>query len=175
MQKIWLIIIFSFVSLISTSAQITTGKEINNRDIEWSDFSGKIDETSKWDASTYWVTTYSYSTPNFEGNSARVNLTVRLFLRADSWFKPNKKSDRLLEHERGHFKIGRICTKELVVIINSMSFDRNNYRQEIDAVYWKIIEKYKQINAQYEQDTDHYKNIKQQELWNKKLDDLLNQ
>lgn len=175
MKKILLIIIFSFISLISTSAQITTGKEINNRDIEWSDFSGKIDETSKWDASTYWVTTYSYSSPNFEGNSARVNLTVRLFLRADSWFKPNKKSDRLLEHERGHFKIGRICAKELVTIINSKSFDRNNYRQEIDAVYWKIIEKYKQINAQYEQDTDHYKNIKQQELWNKKLEDLLNQ
>lgn len=175
MKKIFLIFVFVIIPLISVSAQNNPGKEIRNRDIEWSDFSGKIDETSKWDASTYWVTTYSFPSPVFDGNSVRVNLTVRFFLRADSWFKPNKKSDRLLEHERGHFKIGRICANELEKTINSMSFDKNNYRQQVDAVYWKIIEKYKQINAQYEQDTDHFKNVKQQELWNKKLNDLLNQ
>ncbi|MBX7171229.1 MAG: DUF922 domain-containing Zn-dependent protease [Pyrinomonadaceae bacterium] len=173
MKKIIFFLFVFFISFNFIYSQSLPGKEIRNREIEWTDFSGKIDQTSPWDAVTNWTTLYSFAAPNFEGDKARVTITVRLFLKSDSWTKPNKQTPRLLEHERGHFNIGRICADEIESTINTMSFDRNNYHKQIDEVYWKIIEKYKEINAQYERETDHYKNIEQQKKWNKKLNSLL--
>lgn len=175
MKKIPLIIAFILISFVSISAQKIDGKEIKNRDIEWSDFSGDAVESSKFDAFTYWVITYTFSRPTFEDGKARVKATTRLFLRSDSWVKPDKKTAILLNHERGHFKIGKICAKEIEETINSMTFDRNDYAKQIDAVYWEIIRKYVEFEKQYDRDTDHYKNQAQQALWDKKLNDLLNQ
>lgn len=175
MKRILLIITFVLVSFISIPAQTVNGKEIRNRDVVWSDFTGEVDPKSQWDAWTYWVTTYSYSRPVFEGNTVRVTLTVRLFLRADSWVKEGKKNPRLLKHEQGHYKIGRICANEIEETINSMTFDRNNYQKQIDTAYWEIIERYKALNKQYDVETNHHKNEEQQKIWDKKLNDLLNQ
>lgn len=175
MKKASLIIVFVLVSFISISAQKIDGKEIKNRDIEWSDFTGEADESSKFDAVTYWIITYSFPRPTFEGNKARVKATVRVFLRSDSWVKQDKKTSLLLNHERGHFKIGKICAKEIEETINAMAFDRNDYANQINAVYWEIIKKYVEIEKQYDIDTEHYKNQAQQAMWDKKLNDLLKQ
>jgi Bacterial protein of unknown function (DUF922) len=173
MRKIFFLLVFVLVSVISVSFQAIDGKEIRNRDVEWSDFTGEIDESSKHDAWTYWVTKYSFPAPQFDGDIARVKVKVRLFLRSDSWVRPNKKTNRLLNHERGHYRIGRICANEIEKTINSMDFNRHNYRQEVDAIYWEIINKYREINKQYDLDTNHYNNQAQQAIWDKKLNDLL--
>lgn len=173
MKKIILLLAFNLIFALSSLTQSLPGKEIRNRDIEWDDFSGKIDQTSKWDAVTNWTTLYSFPAPTFSGNSAYINISVRLFLKSDSWVKPNKKTDRLLEHERGHFNIGRICANEIEQTINSTAFDRNSYHQQVDALYWQIIKKYQDLNAEYERETDHYNNIAQQKKWNKKLREML--
>lgn len=173
MKKLSLIIAFVLLSFVSISAQNIDGKEIKNRDIEWSDFVGNVDESSKFDAVTNWVITYAYPQPTFKNETARVKVQVSLFLRSDSWVRANKQTQRLLNHERGHFKIGKICAKEIQETINSMTFDRYDYAKQINVVYWKIIEKYKEFEKQYDSETDHYKNQAQQELWDKKLNDLL--
>lgn len=175
MKKISLIIIFVLFSFVSISAQKINGKEIKNRDIEWSDFAGEVDAASRFDALTNWIITYAFSSPSFKNGAAQVRLTTKVFLRSDSWVKPNKATARLLNHERGHFKIGKICAREIEQTVNSMSFDRNDYAKQIDAVYWKIINKYVEIEKQYDSDTEHYNNQAQQEAWDKKLNDALNQ
>ncbi len=173
MKKILLVIAFVLVSFASISAQNIDRKEIKNRDIEWSDFIGDVDKSSEYDAVTNWVTTYAFSRPTFEDGKARVKITIRLFLRSDSWVKPDKQTPLLLNHERGHFKIGKICTKEIEETINSMTFDRSDYAKQIDVVYWEIVKKYIEIEKQYDRDTNHYKNQEQQALWDKKLNDFL--
>ena len=173
MKRIPLILAFLFVSFVSVSAQNVEGKEIINREIEWSDFLGEADPSSEFDAVTNWVITYAYPQPTFKNETARVKVQVSLFLRSDSWVRANKQTQRLLNHERGHFKIGKICAKEIQETINSMIFDRYDYAKQINVVYRKIIEKYKEFEKQYDNETDHYKNRPQQELWDKKLNDLL--
>jgi hypothetical protein len=69
--------------------------------------------------------------------------------------------------------IGKICAKEIEDTINSREFDRDDYAKRISAVYWEIINKYKEIEKQYDRETDHYKNQEQQALWDKKLNDAL--
>src|SRR3712207_9059327 len=67
--------------------------EIKDRELEWSDFVGEVDQTSRFDADTRWVTTYSFPAPTFKDGKAYVKLTVRLFLRSKSWVRPNKRSE----------------------------------------------------------------------------------
>lgn len=174
MKKLLLVIVLVLALGVSISSQNVRGKEIRNRDIEWSDFSGDVDPSSKHDAYTYWMTTYSFTSPTVRGDKVRVRLTVQLFLDAISWVRPDRRSARLLNHERGHYRIGRICANELESVINSTDFSRGNYSKEIDTVYWKIIEKYRTINDQYDSDTAHYQNVEQQIFWDRKLDSLLN-
>lgn len=173
-KQISLILLFLIISFVSISAQVE-GKEIINRDIEWADFIGDIDKSSKFYAVTNWAITYNFSRPTFEGNKARVKVSTYLFLLSNSWVKPNKQTPRLLNHERGHFKIGKICAGEIEKTINSKFFDRNNYAEEIAAVYWEIIKKYQEFEKQYDEETDHFNNQEQQLLWDKKLNNLLNE
>jgi hypothetical protein len=174
MKYFSLIIAFTLLSMVSISAQNIEGKEIKNREIEWADFVGEIDQTSKWDAYTNWVTTYSFPRPTFEGDKAYVVLSVRLFLKNNSWVKPGKQNDRLLNHERGHFKIGQICAKQIEKTVNSTAFDRNDYAKQVSALYWQIIEQCKALDKQYDTETNHYQNREQQAAWDKKLKALLN-
>jgi len=174
MKKIFIAISIILVLSFPISTQTAKGKEIRNRDVVWSDFTGPVDRTSERFAYTYWITTYSFSPPAFNGNKARVQVAVRLFLDPISWVKQDKRSARLLKHEQGHFRLGRICADEIEDTINSTDFSRNNYQKEIDALYWKIIDKYRALNKQYDLDTNHFRNLKQQAIWDKKLDDLLN-
>jgi len=174
MKKLLLIIVLVLALSVSISSQNVRGKEIRNRDIEWSDFSGDVDQSSKHDAYTFWMTTYNFTSPIAHGDNVRISLTVRLFLDSVSWVKPDKRSARLLNHERGHYRIGRICANELERVISSTDFSRYNYRKEIDVLYWKIIDKYREINDQYDSDTAHYQNVEQQIFWDRKLESLLN-
>lgn len=175
MKKILFGLVFLVISIALVSAQEIGKIEIGDRDVKWSDFIGTADESSKFDAYTYWVASYFFPSAKFENGSAFVTAKVSLFLRSDSWVKSNKKSVRLLKHEQGHFRIGRICAREIETTINTTAFSTDNYHREIDAIYWKIIRKYKEIDKLYDQETDHYKNQAEQSRWNKKLDDLLNQ
>jgi hypothetical protein len=166
-----LVLLVAFAGL--TQAQEALGKEIKDRDIEWSDFSGPVDPASRFDAVTNWAIPYRYSAPVMRGDRVYVNATTQTFLRANSWVKPNKQSDRLLDHERGHFKIGRICAREIAATINSTGFDPSTYREEINKVYWAVLRKYLEIEKQYDEETDHYRDRELQARWNKKLDELL--
>ena len=157
----------------STSSKDVLGKEIRNRELEWTDFKGEVDPNSRWNAFTDWVTSYRFSAPDFEDGRVRVKLNVQLFLTPNSWVRPDKKSDLLLEHERGHFNIGRICSKQIETTINSASFSSANYRKEIDNAYWMVIGKCKEFERQYDAETRHYNDREQQTLWNKKISDLL--
>ena len=176
MKKISLIIAFILVSFVSISSQQgVAGKEIKNRDVEWSDFVGEIDESSNFDAYTTWKITYTYSKPTFKNDIAQVTATVRLFLGSDSWVRPDKRTPSLINHERGHYKIGRICAREIEETINSTDFDRNDYVQQINELFSEILEKYKEFEKDYDAETNHYNNQEQQTVWDKKLDDLLKQ
>ncbi|MFL6467027.1 MAG: DUF922 domain-containing protein [Pyrinomonadaceae bacterium] len=174
MKKIVFAVSVALALSFEISSQAAKGKEIRDRDIEWSDFTGEADRSSPRYAYTYWMTTYSFPSPSFRGDKVRVKIAVRLFLDPTSWVRPDKRSVRLLNHERGHYRLGRICAKDIEETINSTDFSRDNYRKEIDALYWKIIEKYVVLNKQYDSDTDHYLNVEQQIFWDRRLEFLLN-
>lgn len=178
MKKAFLVFVV-VAALIGTSyAQVSPkkeslGKEINGRELEWADFTGEVDATSPWDAYTSWTTTYRYPAPIVYDGRVYIAVKVSLFLKPNSWVRPHKKSDILLEHERGHFNIARICAKQIEETINSATFSTSNYRKEIDDAYWMVIGRCKELEKRYDDETKHYNDRTQQALWNRMIHDLL--
>lgn len=174
MNRILSLLTILFLSAVFAFAQpAQIGKEINDRDVEWADFTAPVDPNSRFDAWTDWRITYRYSAPDVRDGKAYVTASTKLFLRYDSWVKPDKKSKRLLEHEQGHFRIGRLCAREIVATINSTGFSLENYPKEINDIYWAVINKYVEINKQYDRETSHFNDLEGQARWNRKLAELL--
>lgn len=174
MNRIFLLLLLIAASVTAFYSQnASRGKEIRGREIEWADFTDDVDLKSPWHAYTDWVTDYRFSAPDFDGGRVRVKISVRLFLTPRSWVRPNKKSDVLLEHERGHFNIGRICAKQIENSINSSYFSLSSYQKEIDDTYWMITGKCKEFEDRYDAETRHYNDREQQAAWNKTIADLL--
>ena len=167
------IIVVLFAQIASAQNAQQIGKEINDRDVEWSDFTGQVDPNSRFNAWTDWRISYSYAAPVFRDGKAYVTVSTKLFLRHDSWVKPESRSQRLLEHEQGHFRLGRICAREIVSTINSTPFDRDGYKKDINDLYWATINKYVEINKLYDRETNHHNDLEGQARWNRKLAELL--
>ncbi len=178
MNKTLFLILLTVASLPFAHAQgpvdkKSLGKEIKSRELEWSDFVGAVDRDSPWNSYTDWTTMYRFSAPTNDGTGVRVRISVQLYLKPTSWVRADKKSDELLEHERGHFNIGRICSIQIEMAVDATPFSPVNYPKQIDDVYWQVSAKCKEFERQYDIDTKHYNDREQQALWNKKIADML--
>ncbi|HTH51308.1 MAG TPA: hypothetical protein VL501_05215 [Pyrinomonadaceae bacterium] len=149
------------------------GKEIKGRDLEWSDFTGDVDQRSPLFAYTYWSVLYRFDRPVFRDGRAYIKPTVQLFFLPRSWVRPDRESAELLEHERGHFKIGRLCARLIESALTSAEYSPANYQKETAEVYSSTAAKCKDVESQYDLDTRHSANRERQAAWNQKLSDML--
>ena len=78
----------------------------------------------------------------------------------------------ILKHEQGHYTIAYMEQEELLRTVSKTVF-YGDYRQQAQAVFDKIDAKYKQLNADYDTDTQHMQNKVQQLSWNAYFDKKL--
>jgi hypothetical protein len=108
-----------------------------------------------------------------------LNATVNLLLNHyKSWLDRSKVLSKeslaeILKHEQGHYLIAYLEQQEILRQIGKTAFTRN-YRTEAMALFNRIDAKYKQLNSDYDIDTNHMTNRQQQHSWDlylqKKLD-----
>jgi hypothetical protein len=168
-----ILVIAAAFALRGQTTAAAHGKEIKDRDIEWSDFKGEVDTTSPWDAYTGWTLAFRYDRPDFRGGRAYVNAKVQLFLTPNSWVRPDRKSDELLQHERGHYQIGEICRRKMETVINSTPFSQQNYQKEVLEAYSAVAAQCREFEEAYDRDTRHYRDREQQAIWSRTLADIL--
>jgi predicted secreted Zn-dependent protease len=94
-------------------------------------------------------------------------------LQENSWVMPDKKSKELLRHEQGHFDFGRLLALEFEKQADSTLLRINNCGHKLDSIFNSIFNNIKQMNAQYDKDTNHMLNRKEQKRRNKKIADML--
>lgn len=145
---------------------IINGKE-GNRPLVWSDFAGKPDESNPYFAYTFWNLNYRFSGVTFNGDQATLQgLEVVLeFNGQASWVKPGKQSDELLKHEQGHFNAALLCLKEVLKTVAAAQFTRGNYKEEIQKIVYGTVQKYKDMNIRYDEETRHSMNKEEQKKW----------
>lgn len=160
---------------LSSSAQhiIIDGKE-TSRLLTWDDFKGRPDNGVDYHAFTYWNTTYKYDAFQFKEDTVKWQVQITVELGRNSWKKKDKITDTLLKHEQGHFDIGILCAMEMQETINTTVFLKNNYQTKLSALIREIAEKYKKMDLQYDEETNHYANREQQWKWDAFFADKIN-
>ncbi|MEN0054138.1 MAG: DUF922 domain-containing protein [Mucilaginibacter sp.] len=122
------------------------------------------------------VVAYTNCTINFKYQANRVNngyilnAFVTLVLNAEkSWIDRSRVTSNqilveVLNHEQGHYNIAYMEQQELLREIGKTRFSRN-YQYEAMNIFNRIDAKYKQLNTDYDDDTQHMTNRVQQHSW----------
>lgn len=149
------------------------GKIIVNDKLTWDDFTGQLDETSKYWARTNWRVTYKYKIISTRKDTVAIELNVLPFLKTTSWVLPSKKTDELLVHEQGHFNFALLVAAEFKKTVNSTILLKSDYNQKISFIFNSVLNNVKQMEVQYDEETKHMVNKKEQLRWNIKIDEML--
>jgi hypothetical protein len=135
------------------------------RPLSWEDFEGRPDDMSKGDAGTYSGFSIQYGqTLGPAGLQVNVEL-VPFFDKTKSWVKPAGKTSDILRHEQLHFDITVLKAHQLAAAIQSASFSREHFKEELAGLQKKYQREMQDMQLQYDQETQHSLVKKQQILW----------
>ncbi len=121
---------------------------------------------------------FSYQA-TLSNNNYRLNFNVSLTMNHDkSWIDRAQIISRdllteVLKHEQGHYNIAYLEQQEVIRAMSRTRFT-SNYQQEAMGIFNRIDARYKQLNLDYDEDTEHMQNRQQQHSWdvyfNKRLE-----
>jgi len=168
MKKCICIFFLFSMSKVTLCQDVIINGANNNRLLTWDDFTGKPDKNSSHDANTYWNLNYGFKGISFKGDTVKfTGISVKLELNEKlSWIKQGKQTNTLLKHEQGHFNIGLLCQLEVIKQFNSTVFFMTDYQSKIQAIFTALLEKYRLLGVQYDEETNHSKNQESQDSWN---------
>ncbi len=175
-NQITLLVIALLLSVNIFSQKILVNGQEANGKLSWSDFTGKVDENSSFNAFTAYKFNTKFENVKFVGDSAKINgFEVILELdQKNSWAKKDKVTDDLLVHEQGHFNLGILCIKEIMSKFREAKFTKNNYNALLQNIVSDASNKYNDMGVKYDEETNHSKNTDQQKKWNSFFSEKLN-
>ena len=175
MHKRRLIIVFLFsLVCLSTEAQDAAKKKWDiASSLQWSDFEGQIDQSSKFQANTH--SGISYNWRSYVDSTIKITFTTESFMdKSQSWTIPDKQTPQLLKHEQVHFDISEFFSRKLLQEFNSYKYTIA-YKTEIDEIYQKIMQARKAMEDEYDNQTNHSINKIKQVIWENYIFTLLNE
>lgn len=140
--------------------------------LDWSDFRGKPDMGSEFDASVNTGITYQWSISKDYGD-IELKYEVDSFCYPSlSWVKKGQSSNYLLAHEQLHFDISelhaRIMRKKLKEYVPG-----KNVRKDLNRMYKRVERMRTNMQELYDIETSHSNNKAAQETWTKKVKNLM--
>ena len=166
MRTVFILIFVSIAgnSLAQNDAPIVWG----SKPLEWSDFKAEADQSSHYKAITY---SEIKQILDFDKDSLKMTITAE-FIQRKSWVA--KKSDYLLQHEQLHFDIVEYVVRLFRKSITELSFESyDDIKPKLSELFTKFSDMRKDLQKQYDKDTDHSIIRPQQEKWNEKVKALL--
>jgi hypothetical protein len=141
-----------------------------DRRLTWADFQGPPDRTSRAVATTAYAIVLTTTCED----GALVSRVTSTFLPHASWVRPDYIVHRLAEttlrHEQGHFDLSEVMARRLRAELRSLESPSEACA---DSAHLAIYARYKQddakIQRQYDRETDHGTNLRQQRLWEARI------
>ena len=166
-----------FISLITNAGQnVTETSKIHwdeGRKLSWQDFKGNPREGSKFSAESSLQISYGLKISEQSGVT-NFSFTVDCYFeRQDSWVKPEKKTDALLNHEQLHFDIAEYFSRKLRREFQQNSFTIQNYKSKSTAIFDKNFAEYKSQQRAYDEETHHGSKPEEQAQWDERVRGLL--
>ena len=100
----------------------------------------------------------------------RLNFDIHLIFNTNkSWLDKSRITSKemmeeILKHEQGHYLIAYLEEQELLRTVGKTVFYAN-YQYLAQTIFNRIDAKYKQLNLDYDADTEHMTNRQQQQSW----------
>jgi hypothetical protein len=107
---------------------------------------------------------------NRDNGNYTVHFNVRLMMNNDkSWIDRSRIRSQetlaeILKHEQGHYNIAYLEQQEVIRTMSRTRFTAN-YQNEAMNIFNRIDAKYRQLNIDYDEDTEHSVNRQQQHSW----------
>lgn len=138
-----------------------------SKKLTWSDYKASPNPNSDAAASTTTYLTISY---NISSTDFNYKIESR-FSRSRSWGL--HKTPYILSHEQGHFDIAEIFARKLHKKMIDYRFDKKDYEKDLKKIYQDILDEKKEMQDDYDRETNHSINKEKQEGWLKKIAKLL--
>lgn len=130
--------------------------------LKWEDFQSTPDTPDTFAAISF-VTIdcfYSHENKKYYANA--------IFLKNLSWSKEKFRNSNILKHEQKHFDITEIYARLLLLSLKNVGV-KNTYRH----IYDSITTEMRNMQKQYDRETDCSRNYEQQKIWNRKIEKML--
>lgn len=133
-----------------------------NQKLTWADFQGKPELRSGYVATTNSGISFSYSTRNGE---VLTNFEVHSYFYPEtSWYIPSQVDQNILNHEQTHFDISELHARMLRKMISEANFTKK-IKKEIDVIYKKVEISRREMQHNFDAETDHSKNKDKEKQW----------
>ncbi len=137
----------------------------SSQPLEWTDFKGKAEKNSDFNAMTYSGIEFKWSSKS-SGSDLTLTFNVSSYFDQEkSWVKKGKETAYLLNHEQLHFDITELHARHLKKRCSDFTFSKN-YALEVDSIY-KVVQKEKNdMQELYDLESNHSINKEGQIKWN---------
>ena len=140
-----------------------------SRKLTWKDFTASPDRTSSNAALTS-----SSINVEFGYNKSGLTYTIKCrFNKNLSWGRI--KNDYILAHEQGHFDISELYARMLYKSLKEYSFNSRTVNKDINDLYNAVMKQHRDLQQLYDLETDHSRDASQQDRWEIKIRELLDQ
>ncbi|MBS7566186.1 DUF922 domain-containing protein [Mucilaginibacter sp. Bleaf8] len=164
-MRVWLIVAMCLSAISWAKAQQLY------RQLTPNDFAGNVPVGSE----AYIAYTNCSVTMNYQANPGRngyyqLAFDVQLVMnRNKSWMNRQRITSpemmaEVLRHEQGHYQLAYLMRQEMQSALSQARYT-NNYQAQVNEIFNHINQKYKQLNADYDEDTNHMLDRKQQNAW----------
>jgi hypothetical protein len=168
LMKIFLLLFFTANYTESRSQKVIIHGKEGDRPLTWDDFKGKPDQDSPFGAYTFTAFQSKGRSFTYRGDTVVWVEPIEYWVELgnESWVKKDKRTDTLLQHEEGHFILGKLLVLELNLKMRSAVFLRRDYQLKINSIVKEVADKYKALSILYDKETNHSKNRPEQWKWN---------
>ncbi|MCH2490966.1 MAG: DUF922 domain-containing protein [Flavobacteriales bacterium] len=132
--------------------------------LTWNDFKGTPSGSNDYVASTNSGISFSYSYRTRNGET-KFDYTVQSnFYPELSWYRPTLVSDYILQHEQTHFDISELFARMLrkqLAQLDAAAADK----ETVDALYQQIELARREMQYQYDRESEHSKNKEVELQW----------
>jgi len=186
MYKITVLFISLFVISVSANAQqyavtvnyVTTDGSHNpsyifydgKRNLTWGDFKAPPCNDCIEAALTNSGMGFNFA---FSSDGRATTLIINVFCyfdKSQSWVKPIGHNDYVLRHEQDHYDITYIGTMHFIQAVRAANITASNYNGLLTKLYQESVTSMKDMQDQYDNETDHSLIKDKQEAWNEKID-----
>jgi len=143
----------------------------------WDDFLAEAPARNKFAAYTYTLINMEYSATMTDGKVKPTFEIYAAFNRRRSWVKNQReaRTSEILAHEQAHFDIAEITARRLRKALLTETYSRKSLEQKINSIYQVTVQAGDEMQALYDQESDHGLNKAQQLKWSNRVKNELSE